>query len=76
MLEKLINWAAWAYWHANRPFVAAFTEALFGYGEGDLKVEGRVIVRKITSWRCCLSMDRRRTPDQRSNDFLSNSGTD
>lgn len=50
MLEKLIIWIAWGYWHINRPFVAAFTEALLGFGEGDLKVEGRVIVRKLTRY--------------------------
>ncbi|HEY1525577.1 MAG TPA: GMC family oxidoreductase N-terminal domain-containing protein [Candidatus Angelobacter sp.] len=50
MLQKLLIGLAWIYWHANRPFVAAFTEALLGYGEGDLKVHGRVIVRKLTRY--------------------------
>ena len=50
MLQNLLIGLAWIYWHINRPFVAAFTEALFGFGEGDLKVNGRVIVRKLTRY--------------------------
>ncbi len=38
---------AWIYWWCNKPFVAVFTEALFGFGEGDLKVDGRAVVRKM-----------------------------
>jgi choline dehydrogenase-like flavoprotein len=48
MLQKLFVWLAWVYWYTNRPFVAAFAEALLGYGEGDLKVNGRHIARKLT----------------------------
>src|SRR5262249_35674264 len=50
MLQRLLVWLAWAYWYANRPFVAAFAETLLGYGEGDLKVNGRHITRKITRY--------------------------
>jgi choline dehydrogenase-like flavoprotein len=48
MLQKLAVLLAWIYWTVNRPFVAAFTEAVLGFGEGDLKVNGRAVVRKIT----------------------------
>ncbi len=50
MLQKLLVWLAWMYWHTNRPFVAAFAEAVFGYGEGDLKVNGRDVARKLTHY--------------------------
>ena len=44
---QLVVLLAWIYWWCNRPFVAAFTEAVLGFGEGDLKVDGRAIVRKM-----------------------------
>src|ERR1041385_1413298 len=50
MLQNIFIGLAWFYWHINRPFVGAFTEALFGFGEGGLKVNGRVIVRKMTRY--------------------------
>src|SRR5260221_11950999 len=50
MLQKLLVWLAWMYWHTNRPFVAAFAEAVFGYGEGDLKVNGRDVARKLNHY--------------------------
>jgi choline dehydrogenase-like flavoprotein len=50
MLQKLLIWLAWTYWHLNRPFVAAFAEAVMGFGEGDLRVDGRAVTRKMTHY--------------------------
>lgn len=50
MLQKLLIGLAWIYWYSNRPFVAAFAEAVLGYGEGNLKVDGRTITHKLTRY--------------------------
>jgi hypothetical protein len=47
MFQRMLVKAAWLYWKANRPFVAAFAETVFGYGDGDLRVDGRRIVSRI-----------------------------
>src|SRR5262245_46236305 len=49
-MQKLLIGLGWIYWHVNRPFVAAFAEAILGFGEGDLKVSGRTIVKKMTRY--------------------------
>lgn len=47
MLKRLARLLARTYWQANRPFVAAFAEALLGYGEGALVVDGKSIVSRL-----------------------------
>jgi choline dehydrogenase-like flavoprotein len=47
LLKKLLMFLAWTYWRTNKPFVAAFAEALLGYGDGDFRVDGKLIVRKL-----------------------------
>ncbi len=47
MLKKLTRLLAWAYWKANKPFVAAFAESILGYGDGPFKVDGSAIVNKL-----------------------------
>jgi choline dehydrogenase-like flavoprotein len=47
MPTKLLTYIGWTYWKINKPFVAAFAEAVLGYGEGDFRVDGKAIVRKL-----------------------------
>jgi choline dehydrogenase-like flavoprotein len=47
MFTRIFVALAWLYWRINRPFLAAFTETLLGYGEGDFVVDGRQIVQRV-----------------------------
>lgn len=46
-MKTLIRFGARAYWRANLPFVAAFAEAVLGYGEGAFTVDGKVIAQRL-----------------------------
>jgi choline dehydrogenase-like flavoprotein len=47
MLRAILRFLLWCYWKLNIPFFRAFVETLLGYGEGELRVDGRAVVAAV-----------------------------
>ena len=46
-MKTLVRLGARLYWRANKRFVAAFAEAVLGYGDGEFTVDGTAIAERL-----------------------------